>query len=97
MAQVNIAHIASLEILSHSANKIFISITKTCPCNIQRIFSSFKILSEKNDIRKTGIPLHTPVLLYIIKVGFKGVFIAWKCFPDGIFRIQHFRVKLPIA
>ena len=42
MAQVNIAHIASLEILSHSANKIFISITKTCP--------SFKILSEKNDI-----------------------------------------------
>ena len=34
-------------------------------------------------IRKIGIPLHTPVLLYKSGVGFKGVFIAWTCFPDG--------------
>ena len=32
-------------------------------------------------IRKIGIPLHTPVLLYI-QVGFKGVFVARTCFPD---------------
>ena len=31
-------------------------------------------------IRKTGITLHTPVLLY--KSGFKGVYIARTCFPD---------------
>ena len=34
-------------------------------------------------IRKIGIPLYTPVLLY--KVGFKGVFIARTCYPDEIF------------
>ena len=33
-------------------------------------------------IRKIGIPLHTPALLYI-KVGYKGVFISLTCFPDG--------------
>ena len=32
-------------------------------------------------IRKIGIPLHNPVLLYI-KVGFKGVYITRTCFPD---------------
>ena len=32
-------------------------------------------------IRKIGIPLYTPVLLYI-KVGFQGVFLARTCFPD---------------
>ena len=31
-------------------------------------------------IRKIGIPLHTP--FHYIKVGFKGVFIAHRCFPD---------------
>ena len=31
-------------------------------------------------IRKIGIPLHTPDCM---KVGFKGVFIARTCFPDG--------------
>ena len=31
-------------------------------------------------IRKIGIPLHTPVLLY--KVGFKRVYITWTCFRD---------------
>ena len=35
------------------------------------------------DIRKIGISLHTPVLLYI-KVGFKGVYITRTCFRDGI-------------
>ena len=32
-------------------------------------------------IRKLGIHLQTPVLLY--KSGVKGVFIARTCFPDG--------------
>ena len=31
-------------------------------------------------IRKIGIPLHTPVLLY--KVGFMWVYISRVCFPD---------------
>ena len=34
------------------------------------------------EIRKIGIPQHTPVLLYI-KVGYEGVFISRTCFPDG--------------
>ena len=38
-----------------------IRITKTRPCNIQRLFSPEK---KENFIRKIGIPLHTPVLLY---------------------------------
>ena len=33
-------------------------------------------------IRKIGIPLHTPVLLY--KSGFEGVYISRTCFPDGL-------------
>ena len=32
-------------------------------------------------IRKIGIPLYTPVLLYI-KVGFEGVYITRTCFRD---------------
>ena len=51
-------------------------------------------------IRKIGIPLHTPVLLYIpqfcyIKVGYKGVYIAQTCFPDEkhhlypMFTVRH--------
>ena len=32
-------------------------------------------------IRKIGIALHNPVLLY--KMGFKEVLIAWTCFPDA--------------
>ena len=31
-------------------------------------------------IRKIGITLHTPVLLY--KSGVKVVYISWVCFPD---------------
>ena len=31
-------------------------------------------------IRKIGIPLQTPV--FYIKLGFKGVYISWICFPD---------------
>ena len=31
--------------------------------------------------KKIGIPVHTPVLLYI-KVGFKGVFITRTCFRN---------------
>ena len=31
-------------------------------------------------IRKIDIPLHTQV--YYIKVGFKGVYISWTCFPE---------------
>ena len=29
--------------------------------------------------KKNGIPLHTPVSLYI-KVGYKGVYFSWTCF-----------------
>ena len=31
-----------------------------------------------------GLPLNTPVLLYI-KGGFKGVYFSRTCFPDGIY------------
>ena len=37
-------------------------------------------LCFREKIRKIGIPLHTPVLLY--KIGYKGVYVAWTCFPD---------------
>ena len=30
-------------------------------------------------IRKIGIPMHTPVLLY--KSGVLGVYVSWKCYP----------------
>ena len=73
-------------------------ITKTCPCNIQRIFSAvkLKILLEKklisneypqsmflSKIRKNR---YTPVYpsFFYIKVGFKGVYITRTCFPDEI-------------
>ena len=94
-------------------------ITKTCPCNKQRLFlvviiekfhqknfNIFLIFAQNIDcgytlyknrlaeavltsthilcfgakIRKIGIPLQT--LVYYIKVGFKGVYIARTCFPD---------------
>ena len=32
-------------------------------------------------IRKIGLPLYTPIVLY--KMGFKGVFIARTCYPDA--------------
>ena len=32
-------------------------------------------------VRKIGIPLHTPVLLYKSEV--QGVYITQTCFPDG--------------
>ena len=40
---------------------------------------------RKKKIGKAGIPLHTPVLLYIkyIKVGFKGIYITRARFRDG--------------
>ena len=44
-------------------------------------------------IRKIGIPLHTPVLLY--KVGFKGVFIARTCFHDVLTLFLFLISKLP--
>ena len=33
-------------------------------------------------IRKIGIPMHTPLLLY--KMGFKGVYIIRTCYPDDM-------------
>ena len=33
-------------------------------------------------IRKIGVPLHSPVLLY--KVGFEGVYITRTCFRDDL-------------
>ena len=38
-------------------------------------------------IRKIGIPLHTPVLLYKSGVS-AGVYIARTCFPDVIYFIS---------
>ena len=32
--------------------------------------------------KKIGIPLYRPVLLY--KVGFKGIYFSWTCFPDAL-------------
>ena len=37
-------------------------------------------------MRKIGIPLHTPVLLF--KVGFKGVYITRTCFRDAILNLE---------
>ena len=39
--------------------------------------------------RKIGIHLHIPVSLHLIKVGFRGFFIACRCFPDGIYTGTH--------
>ena len=33
---------------------------------------------------KIGIPLQSQFVCFYIKLGFKGVFISWTCFPDGI-------------
>ena len=33
-------------------------------------------------VRKIGIPLHTPVLFFIIKVGYERVYISGTCFLD---------------
>ena len=43
-------------------------------------------------IRKIGIPLRTPVLLY--KSGIQGVYITWTCFPDGCYCLQ-FKYSCP--
>ena len=67
---------------------LVVIITKTCPYDIQRLFSAVKIenfMGEKKfffgtKIRKIGIPLHTPVLLY--KSGVYGVYITQTCFTD---------------
>ena len=67
-------------------------ITKTCPCNIQRLFSAVKIenfIGKKIDISyifaqniDCGYTLEPPRQFYYIKVEIKGVFIARTCFPD---------------
>ena len=36
---------------------------------------------------KIGIPLQTPVLFYIKKLVYKGVYITWICYPDVICRL----------
>ena len=38
-------------------------------------------------IRRIGIPLHTPVLLY--KSGYKGIYITWTCYPDVLISFQR--------
>ena len=38
-------------------------------------------------IRKIGIPLRIPVLLYI-KVGYKGVYVTQTCFSDGFTKLS---------
>ena len=38
-------------------------------------------------MRKIGIPLQTPI--YYIKVGIKGVYISWTCFPDVFMPLEN--------
>ena len=59
-------------------------------CSKHRLWVHEAVLTSTHNLcfgakfRKKGIPLHiTPVLLLYIKVGFKGVYITWTCFPDG--------------
>ena len=42
-------------------------------------------------IRKIGIPLHTPVFFYI-KVGVKGVYISRTCFSDAMCEKQYINI-----
>ena len=42
-------------------------------------------------IRKIGILLHSPFSIY--KMGFKRVFFAWTCFPDGLMVKQDNKTK----
>ena len=46
-------------------------------------------------IRKVGIQLYTPVLLY--KSGVQGVFFSWTCFPDEIERFSSLEHDTCIA
>ena len=56
-------------------------ITQTRPYGAEAVQTSTHNLSFGAEIRKICIPLHTPV--FHTKVGFKGVYIAGTCFPDG--------------
>ena len=48
--------------------------------NIEVVLTSTHNLCFGAKIRKIGIPLHTPVLIY--KSGVEGVHISRTCFPD---------------
>ena len=48
----------------------------------EAILTSTHNLCFKAKIRKIGIPLHTPVLLHVYKVGYKAVYITRTSFPD---------------
>ena len=79
------------------ALECILHITKTCPCNIQRIFFCSKIenFHQKNfDIFRRGGSNEYPQSMFGAKirkigiplhtpvVGFEGVYIARTCFPD---------------
>ena len=44
-------------------------------CLVEAVLTSTHNLCFGTQIRKIGIPMYTPV-------GFKGVYIAWTCYPD---------------
>ena len=48
----------------------------------EAVLTSTHNLCFGSKIRKIGIPLYTPV--FIIKLGYKGVYITQTCFPDGM-------------
>ena len=63
---------------------IFLIFAQNIDCGYmleQAVLTSTHNLCFGTKIRKIGIPLRTPVLLYKIG-GFKGVFILRTCFPD---------------
>ena len=43
--------------------------------------------SKKKKKRKIDIPLHTPVLLQYIQVGYKGVYITQTCYCDDLLHV----------
>ena len=48
----------------------------------------FFLKQKKKKKKKKSIPFHTIVLLHK-KVGYKGVCITWKCYPNGFFLITE--------
>ena len=60
---------------------IFFIFAQNIDCgNSEAVLTSTINLCYGAKIRKIGIPLHTPILLY--KCGFNGVYMSWTCYPD---------------
>ena len=53
-------------------------------CCLQVVLTSTHNVCFGSKTRKLGTPLQTAVFFFYIKVGFKGLYIAWTCFPDDL-------------